>query len=356
MSHSEAAVTHPVERNRGMGATTTVLFLLLAALAAACGGGDAAGDSGGAAADPAYAPEAEMLDAAGDVWIIDGGNLGVRRIGLGEDGRLARVALPSQPRQLAVTGDAAWIAVDDGRVGRVDAAGDSLTAMVTVGAGLSGIAATDDAVWVTSDGGGAERPAQVLRIDPAADSLVAAVPIGGDEGRFVGLAAHAGAVWVLTGDGTLARIDAARNRVADRTEVETGEAQRRSRLAVGPGAVYVASGSGQLHILDPQSLEERAQVPLGQDSVGAIVAGRDHVFVAFSAADRVLALDPTTGATDHVIEVDEPRKLQVAGGLLLVAGDDLLIFDGATGERLRKVPTGRLGDFAVRSQQAEPEP
>jgi branched-chain amino acid transport system substrate-binding protein len=89
-------------------------------------------------------------------------------------------------------------------------------------------------VWVLN-----ANTATVTRIDPVQRLIAATIPIG-VEHQPVRLAVGAGAVWVASADGTLSRIDPATNVVTTTAAV----AHRLNDVAVAGGAVWVSAAPG----------------------------------------------------------------------------------------------------------------
>jgi virginiamycin B lyase len=108
-----------------------------------------------------------------------------------------------------------WIYNPDGRLLRVDPAAGSIQAEIPVGEGLyfPGISAGEAAVWVASPDDGA-----VLRIDPVTDQLSARIPVDGAPAHA---AEVAGALWVaLPQNDAVIRIDPGSGRETARVRVD----------------------------------------------------------------------------------------------------------------------------------------
>jgi YVTN family beta-propeller protein len=163
-------------------------------------------------------------------------------------------------------------------------------------------------VWVGRSAG------TIARIDPRTgrgpDFSVGNSPIG--------IAAGAGAVWVVDDDDdTLTRIDpGSENAVLETTR--TGRAP--SAVAAGAGAVWVANRQDDtVAQVDPRSGAVTGVTRVGRSPTGVAV-GEDAVWVANSLSGTVSRLDPRTGSVEATIDVGEsPTDVAVAGGLVWVS-------------------------------------
>jgi len=123
----------------------------------------------------------------------------------------ARIRLPGQPVGVAAGPSGVWVVGSDptgaGRVWRVDPSSGRLVATIDTGSRLGqSVAADGAAVWVdaqpqTGQKGQASRdnPAELLRIDPGSDQVVATYP--GATG--LGVATIGGTTWTTAPDGLL---------------------------------------------------------------------------------------------------------------------------------------------------------
>ena len=112
----------------------------------------------------------------------------------------------------------------------------------------------------------------VSRIDPRTNALIARVPVAAE---VAAVAVGEGAVWVASDNGTLTRIDPEAN-VAT-TTIDLGGAL--SDVAVGAGAVWVANiGARNVARIDPKTNEVVARIATGTPPDG-IAVGDDAVWV-----------------------------------------------------------------------------
>src|SRR5207244_9771797 len=110
------------------------------------------------------------------------------------------------------------------------------------------------AVWVKAADG-----SMVRRVDPRTRRVIASIAVGGHR-RADGVAIGAGAVWVASGGrtGMLRRIDPRTNRVVGAPIALAGGAEA---VAVGAGAVWVASGDANtVSRIDPASNRMLARI------------------------------------------------------------------------------------------------
>ena len=164
------------------------------------------------------------------------------------------------------------------------------------------IVAGDDAIWIV--GAGAERPYEVLRIDPVLLGITDRISLGfADTGLApTGLAVGHGSVWVTVAKATdegrwdrlageLLRIDEATGTIADRFSVPPDP----SGVAVGYGYVWLVEGSGKLARIDPSTgriIQETTIGTLLRDVVPAF----GSLWVTDAYGDGSLVrVDPTSG-------------------------------------------------------------
>jgi YVTN family beta-propeller protein len=161
----------------------------------------------------------------------------------------------------------------------------------------------DGSIWVANFGDGS-----VARLDPATNRIVARVQVGGQPW---GLAAGEGSVWVGNYQSTtVARIDTATNAVVARTEV----GDQPIGLAYADGSVWAADfGDGALTRIDSatNAVAGRTVVP-GEHEDVAVAFGAIWVANEEGTVSRV---DPATGAVTATVRVGlDPDYLLVAEG------------------------------------------
>jgi YVTN family beta-propeller protein len=137
---------------------------------------------------------------------------------------------------------------------RLDARG-RLVESPAVFSSARGIAVGEGSVWVGDVQHPASGASTVVRIDPQTAAVGAEIPVAAE---VAAIAVGGGAVWVASDDGTLTRIDPTANVVA--ATVELGGAL--SDVAVGLDAVWVAnSGARNVARIDPATNDVVATIP-----------------------------------------------------------------------------------------------
>jgi YVTN family beta-propeller protein len=166
------------------------------------------------------------------VWVGDFVDNTVSRINPATNRVTAKLDVGT-PRGIAASVDAIWVA-NFGRVSRIDTSTKRVIAEIPL-AGAETVASGDGAIWVTDT-----SEDQVVRIDPATNLITAKIDT--DVPSFGGLAVTDGSGWVANlRDSSVSRFDPASNRVTSRIKVGNRGADAVQGIAVGRGAVWVAS-------------------------------------------------------------------------------------------------------------------
>jgi hypothetical protein len=207
-------------------------------------------------------------------------------------------------------------------------------------------------LWV-----GAWRDRQVVRVDPRANRIVARFPAGGP--NPAGLAVGAGTIWVAHPDtDEVVRLDPGTGQVVARIKlgrlpfpVAPGDHRfLPSLVAVGAGAGWVASGRGAVARIDLDSNRVVAVTKLAPSlPAGLAVTGRS-VWVA-AGRDGVARIEAATNRLLGTIRLDlYAERVAVGGGAVWVSGPttDPIVemagavarIDAATGGVREVVPTG----------------
>jgi len=141
------------------------------------------------------------------------------------------------PQGVTATADAVWVGIPNiEAVVRIDPAANKVVATIPVTTSpCGGIAATDDAVWVSS----CFDDEKIVRIDPRTNAVVGEFPIGGHNG---GPVVVNGYPWFPVGN-RLVRINPGTNEVDG--VVEFADAFQAFGTAVGFGSVWVGSIGGR---------------------------------------------------------------------------------------------------------------
>ena len=226
------------------------------------------------------------------------------------------------------------------------------TAQLEVGHGGGPLVFDAGSLWV-----GAWRDGQVVRVDPRSNRVVARFPAGGP--NPAGLAVGAGTIWVTHPDtDEVVRLDPGTGRVVARIklgqlpfQVAPGDDRfRPSLVAVGAGAGWVATGRGAVARIDLASNRVAAVIKLLPESPAGIAVAGDSVWVA-AGGDGVARIEAATDRLLEIIRLDfHAERVAVAGGGIWVGGPttDPIVemagavarIDAATGRVREIVPTG----------------
>ena len=204
-----------------------------------------------------------------------------------------RVPVGRTPAAIAASDGAVWLVDADARtLVRFDEAGNTTETLAT-GSTPTDVIVGEGAVWVAN--GGPLPEAQfigpvataVTRVDPATRTERARVELPPPRGSVSNLvenhlAVHRGAIWAVTPDFSLARID-----------TETGAITVTTRpfrvvaVAAGGAGVWALGIDGHLAQLEPRSGRALGRVRVPVASLGAIAVGADSAWVT-SPGDGVL--------------------------------------------------------------------
>jgi len=118
-----------------------------------------------------------------------------------------------------------------------------------------------------------------------------------------------GSVWALDWVGLVHRIDPDLNEAsADRIPIDTESGTFVVALAVGEDSLWTGDTVGILTRISLASLEVIDTIDVGVGIFGVAAAGGLLWVVAFDG--RVLRVDPATGSTEAVLEIEgEPRAI-----------------------------------------------
>jgi DNA-binding SARP family transcriptional activator/ABC-type branched-subunit amino acid transport system substrate-binding protein len=268
---------------------------------------------------------ASVAAGAGRIWMVDAESRTLLRVDA-TSGAVETTATGATPVDVAVGADGLWVmnatlrarTVALGPVAadllRLDAGTLRQRAAVALPAGDSDLstsrtnqlAVTADAVWaVTADGA-------IVRIDPAAGTITATT-----HGlRAFAIAAGRAGVWALATDGSVAVLDPRTARVRKRL--------RPSRLldaiTVGDSAAWATSWSdGKLWRMTATAGAVPGSVDVGT-GVSDVAATPGAIWVANPVAGSVTAVDPESMRTVHTVALGgAPRSLATDGRTLWVA-------------------------------------
>jgi DNA-binding beta-propeller fold protein YncE len=313
------------------------LILLLICPLAACGGG-AAGDASDRDAPGRPAGGSGLRG----LWIGQESER-VKLVDLDTNDDLANIELPGEPAQLALGAGSLWVAVDGGALLRVDPRSHEVIATIDLGGKASGVTADGDTVWAMHGGDGKEVEPEIVRIDPATNTVTTRVKVGEVTDQPKDIVARGGSVWVLLSNSFgIARIEAATGRVAEHLRLGQRGGYGYGELAVTDKAVYVVDEySNILYTLTPAPLAVRTQVPIPKDWTGWWAADDRALYFANVDAETILVVKPDDASVLRELPLTgRPRVLQVVRNRLVVAVryGDILVFDTASGARLIHLP------------------
>jgi YVTN family beta-propeller protein len=147
------------------------------------------------------------------------------------------------PPSVAANSQAVWVATNPGIIWRMDARSDERTKVAQLHATAAWILAEEETLWVASDG----LPAKVFAVDPTAEDLPPAIPVGvtsdtdGPGCEPIHLAAGGGNIWVTNLDDRSISVIARLSRAVIATISVGG---RPSGIAFGSDAIWVAVDAG----------------------------------------------------------------------------------------------------------------
>lgn len=316
-----------VRRRGGMLLAAGGVALLIAAIAAVLllrrddGSGGAAASAGGGTLVgfdartgrvsrrlPAGRTPSALAAGAGGLWMVDAEARTVVRMNAGSRD-VETLATGATPTDLAVGAGAVWVANATPRKGsailgpvpeavvRIDPATRAQRVAQLPGEGIttdtwpdSRIAATRDAVWALTANG------SIARIDPATAAVTGIVP----RVRVLAIAAGGAGVWAIGLHQTLLRLDERTGAVRRRIHIPTTDL---GTLAVGPAAVWTTSwADGKLYRIDPSGRLGSVSVGEGVNDL-ALVEGQvwavspisGTVTTIDAAAMRVIRSTPVEG-------------------------------------------------------------
>jgi YVTN family beta-propeller protein len=228
---------------------------------------------------------------------------------------VTQVPVGLRPGPIAAERAFVWVGnLEDRSLTRIDVARRTMAGNFPLeGRTPTGLAVDRGVVWV-----GHGRLGSVSRVDAEFGHVLGVTPVA-ERGIYTStgsVAADAtGAIWVVFGDGTLARLDRA-GRVADSTAATISPGD----VAAGYGSVWVASAlKGRVQRFSPLSLAEIDSSTVGSRP-SAIAVGFGDVWVASAGADVVYRIDIGGGSIDASVPVgDAPAGLAVSADAVWVA-------------------------------------
>ena len=231
---------------------------------------------------------------------------------------VATIGTEGLSSSMAAGAGALWVAGSD-QILRIDPATNSVAARIPVvagGAGPAGVAVGAGAVWVPLAVTGA-----LWGIDPATDKVASKIPLGGPLSGSISLSAAGDTVWVAccgesgtgasTSGGRLLRVDVRRKRVVADIALNASPVA----IAADNSAAWVATAGGQVLMVNPKRNRVTATInaggPLGFDHT--IAVGPSGVWLADPFDEQLVRIDPKTKRVMARIPAGAVTTLAVTG-------------------------------------------
>ena len=259
-----------------------------------------------------------------------------------------RIRAGLTPAKIAIQGGQVWAVDTEARTLLRIARSSGAVDVLATGATPVDVATGAGRVWVANgrrrETGQALGPIadEVVRLDPATSRQDAAVtlPPGGiesSEGSVGQLAVSRDAVWAITADGSVVRIDPATAAITARTRGTGAFA-----IAAGGAGVWALGNRGRLFQLDERTARVRRRVQLPTRETSALAVGDDAAWVA--GADKLWRVGRVRGEVIGVVGVEAGASaVAVAGTTVWVANAIAGTITAVDGAAMRAVRTVRVG-------------
>lgn len=184
----------------------------------------------------------------GAVWVPDMGSSTIYKIDPQSNTVVMKIPTDIFGSQgsIGVGEGSVWVVTFDNRdktLTRYNAASGAVEAKIVLPRPGKAVLVEGGSVWVT-----ATNQAQLYRINPKTNQLLAAIPING---RSRVLAGSAGAVWVACeGDGIVQRIDARSGQITATIETGALDMESDGDIATGGGSVWFITRSSTIAQID----------------------------------------------------------------------------------------------------------
>ncbi len=228
------------------------------------------------------------------------------------------VDVGGNPTGVAVGDGSVWVInQDDQTVQRVDPqTGEVVVTKSSLGT-PTGIALGEDAVWITNGFGSAEGASQVVRVNPADDTVRSAFETPGAKAIVVAF----GSIWLADENGDrVLRYDPATGE--RRAVVKLPEGSLPSFLAVGTGAseaIWVVNElAGTVSRIDPET--NGVVDTFTVEAPTSIAADDRGVWVSSNANDSVVRFDPITGTTIQTLSLEAGHGIPNGPTTVLATG------------------------------------
>ena len=195
------------------------------------------------------------------------------------------------PSAVAVGADSVWVAsLGSKTLTRIDARTRALQSTIPLTATATGVAFGYGSLWTANGILGTAS-----RIDPDVNAVTASVPVA-PRSTAGTVAVGEGGIWFASGIGTVAKIDASRNRVVGNGIVGISP----SAIAAGEGSVWVANaGDNTVSRVNPRTTGVVRTISVGGRPQGIAVGG-GAVWVSDQADDAVTRIDAASGSVSTI--------------------------------------------------------
>ncbi len=313
--------------------------------------------AGGGALVTAAAAAALALTGGGSDEPDDLGN-SIAAITPGKSLEVQYTPVGNTPSTIRVGEGAIWVLnSDDSTVSKLDAESGEVVKTFGAGGTLTDLAVGEGAVWVgigeASPGPLTEiNTTRILQVDPTTATVVRTISLpgrasalGGGSGghRLLGtsqLAVGAGAVWAVTPDSGVARIDPSSGAVL---KLPVPRAQS---VAAGREGVWLLSADRpELIQINPRSNAERRRIPVATDSLDALAVGGGSLWATDLGEGLLWRIVPKKNPIARTIETGfGSLSVAFAGGSAWVTNfitDEIIRVDAETNriQRARLVGT-----------------
>jgi YVTN family beta-propeller protein len=231
----------------------------------------------------------------------------------GDVGRFGKlVPLGVDPAAIAPAAGSLWVAdPNGGEILRVDPAAGTVVDRIPVSGAPGALAGGGGSIWVATT-----QPGAVKRIDVATDAVTDTIPLGINPSA---IAYGAGAVWIADpSDESLIELDPINDSVRDTVTLTT----RPTSIAVGEGAVWIASyDEGTVTEVDPHADVPVARIAVGQGP-SALAVGAGSLWVANELDGTVSRIDPQSASVVATLATGSgPAAIAFARGSIWVANE-----------------------------------
>ena len=233
------------------------------------------------------------------------------------------VELGGVPAQVDAAGKWAWALSRDQTISLVDLDSRRLVRTFGVPATTAGLAAAPDRAWV-----GDSVDSAVLELTPTSARVTATIPapplatnggMNAQEGEprldAGALAAGAHAVWFLSGDATLTRIDPEEDRVVARVRHKGVPGAAPAYVVADGEAVWVFAWGSELTRVDPGTNTVISSMKL--EASGPLAAGLGSVWIVDNVSSQIWQVDPGSPTGRNAPSI--VRSIPLSGAPLGVA-------------------------------------